>query len=695
MSEVNQAALSALFDPQHVAVIGASGDPNKIGGRPIAFLKKGGFVGTILPVNPKSSEVQGLQAYPSVGAIPVDIDCAIIALPSRLVDGALTDALAKGAKAVIVFSSGFGETGADGDRLQKELADKASEAGAVLLGPNSLGAFSTRTGLFSTFATALDHAWPEPDKVSIATQSGAFGSYCLALLHERGIGVGRFAATGNEAQLNVADLAEFLADDPETGLIVLAIEGAKDGRRLTRAISKARSAGKPVLVIKTGVSEAGQTAAATHTGSLGGSSVIFDASITQAGGVIVRSFDELVDACYVLSIAPQFSPDKLGVITTSGGVGVYLADAVQEYDFQLPTLGADAVEKIRAVTPFAAGANPVDTSAQILSDMSLFGQMHDVLIEQGGFDTIIVFLAHVARNEDHFGAIREALIDARTRNPDKLFVLCMLSTAEQRKELEAHGFVIFAEPNRAVRSLRFLANFAAGAEPLNAEPESKSSQLIGSLNEFDSAKMLKDAGVPVVTLEIADDPDAVAEAASKVGYPCVVKILSPDILHKSDIGGVKVGIMDDAEAVSAATEMLSRAQELHPEAKLDGFLVAEMANGGIEAVLGSTLDPVFGPVVMFGLGGVSLEVFKDVVFLPAPISAAQAENMIRSIDAIELLEGYRGQSAVDISALAKVVSDFSEYVSAHRESIQSIDVNPLLISDERIVALDAVVVGAS
>ena len=454
-------SLDALFRPRSIAVIGASSDATRIGGRPIAFSKRA-FKGAIVPINPNRNEIQGLRAYPSIKDAPGDIDQAIIAVPAKAALQAADECIAKGVKAAVMFSSGFAETGDEGRALQQELARRCAAGGMTLLGPNSLGMFNVHAGLYSTFSSYFDPLWPHTGPVGIVSQSGAFGTYFLSLAVERGLGFSHFVATGNEAGVDVAACVEWLADDPDTGVIMVYLEGCRDGARLRAALARAAANRKPVVAMKVGVSEQGVAAIASHTGSLAGSDAVFDAVFRENNVHRAQSLDELVDVAYACAggVFPQ-SP-RLGVVTLSGGVGIQMADAAVERGLTLPRMPDTAQQKVLAMIPFAGPANPVDTTAQVVNDWAMFTTILGIVAEEGAVDSVVSFLAHMGTTPGLMDRLKSAFLEVRRRFPDRVFVLCARMPREMADEFTAMGFLIFEDPTRAIAAVAALARLAQG-----------------------------------------------------------------------------------------------------------------------------------------------------------------------------------------------------------------------------------------
>jgi acyl-CoA synthetase (NDP forming) len=682
-------SLDCLFRPRSVAVIGASSDPNKIGGRPLAFLAKGGFRGRVLPVNPGAASVQGLPAFASLDAIEGEVEQAIIALPGRAVLAAAEACAARGVRALQVFSAGFGEGGASDE--QSRLIAIARAAGMRVLGPNSLGLFNTADGFFGTFATALDGAWPTAGAVGVATQSGAFGSYFFGMAQARGLGFSHFVATGNESDVDVADCVDFLAHDAATRVIVMAVEGCRDGAKLMRALKAARARAKPVIAMKVGVSAAGARAAATHTGSLAGEDRVFDAVLAQHGVCRAGSLEEIVDIACLASTAPLPQGRRTAVITTSGGIGVLMADAAEARGLELTPIDASVQRDIAALVPLAGGVNPVDTSAAIIGDLSLYSRIAGLVLESGVYDAVVCFLAHIGRNPAHWGQLRESLYALRRRHAGIPFVAVLLADAERTRELEEAGFAVFADPTRALVALAGAARLgvACTAQPVPAHAPARLGE--GAVTEAQAKAALAALGIPFAPERVAGSAQDAVAAAETLGFPVVLKIVSPDIAHKTEVGGVLLGL-EDADAVRTGFDtLMARVAAARPDARLEGVLVAREMRGGVEVLVGTHRDPVFGPVVSVGSGGVLAELLDDVALHTAPLDAEGAKRLFAATRLGALLAGHRGAPAADSDALARLVARLSEIAADNADRVAGIDLNPVLARPDGAWALDALI----
>lgn len=689
-------SLDPLFCPSSIAIIGASSDPRKIGGRPIAYMLRSGFSGRILPVNPKAEAIQGIKAYPSLAAVGEPVDQVIVAVAGHLVEAAVEEALAQKARSIVVFSSGFGEVGEEGRRAQERLAQRCKKAGVQLVGPNCIGIFSASNAMYSTFMSALEHEMFEAGNVAIVSQSGAIGSYLYGLAGDRGLRFSRFVATGNEAGVDVADCIEWLAHDAETRVILAYLEGAANGQRLRAALNTARAQGKPVILMKVGSSEQGAAAAASHTGSLAGADVMFDTVFSECGAWRAQTMEELVNIGYACSFSVLPKGNRLGVITPSGGVGVIAADECERAGLVMPHLPAEQQQKIKEIVPFASGVNPVDTTGQVVSDRSLFNRIMKIVFDFDEFDSILSFNANIGKTEIEWGKVREDMFALRRQYPEKLVALSMRAAPSVVLELQAQNILFFPDPAIATQTIGALAWLGkAQREYQAAQAESVMAAATplpeGELDEAIARNVLEAAGVPFAPQRIAETAEQAVAAAQEIGFPVVMKVLSPDIAHKSDVGGVALNLTS-AEAVAIAwTAMMSKVRGHCPEANILGAVLSPMITGGTETVLGMVNDPVFGPMMMFGLGGVFVEVFKDVKFHTAPLNLNKAHSMIRSIKGFALLNGARGKAPADINCLARALVSLSQFAAAHADTLASVEINPFIVLSDGGYAVDALI----
>ncbi|BEP54091.1 acetate--CoA ligase family protein [Variovorax sp. V118] len=691
--------MDALFKPRSIAIFGASDDVTKIGGRPLQFLQKYGYAGGIYPINRKAGLVQSLPAYATLDDVPEVPELAVVAVPPAGVLDAVKDCARRGVKAAVILSAGFSEMGEEGSRLQAQIGDVARASGLRVVGPNCLGAIGVPDKSIATFSVALESSFPVAGPVGIVSQSGNLGSFTLRLAGERGLGVSRMLTTGNECDVDIADAIASLATDPGTRVILCCMETCRDGAKLTQAMAMAREAGKPLVVLKVGVSEAGSEAAASHTGALACSDAVFDAVLRNGGAIRVPSIEQLLEVGHALSVVgPAHVPGghRVAVLTASGGFGVLLADAASAQGLALPKLAAQTQERILSVVPFAAPSNPVDMTAQVSSRPEVLAQMLDAVARDASCDALILQSAnafHVPRLRDVFLA---ALEQVRKDHPSRLILLCARAPQEVRATLNAMGFPVVEGIDAACATLAALMRFGARDAARAAAPVIERVPLAAQAfaTEASAKAVLAEAGLPVPREAIAATRDEALAAARAMGFPLVLKIVSPDIAHKTEVGGVFVGVRSEAQLLEEYDQLLARVAQKAPGARIAGVLVAQMVQGGVELILGTKKDPMFGPMVMVGLGGIFAEIFKDVALQPAPVDEAQATAMLQSLKAFPLLDGARGRPKADVTAAAKAIVALSRFAARHADSVSEIDINPLVVLDQGrgAHALDALLV---
>jgi len=693
-------ALGRLLNPRSVAVIGASDDALRIGGRPIAYMRSQGFSGRLMPVNPNRTQIQGLRAFASVAALPETPDVAIVAVAAHLAPQVVADLGARGTPAAIVFSAGFAEMGEDGERLQRRMVEAARAHGVRLLGPNSLGVLNPRIGFYGSFSSVVEMGFPKPGRVGIASQSGAYGSHILGIAREFGIGVSSCVMSGNECDISLGDLVQAFVNDGDTDVIAVYSEGIRDGARLLEALEAARLARKPVVMMKVGTSAVGSAAAQSHTASIAGNDAVTDAVLAEFGVVRARSTEHMLDVARLATRRIYPADNSLGVITVSGGAGVIVSDAAELAGLPMPEMPAAAQRHLKALIPFAAPRNPVDCTAQFMNDLSIAGRFAEAVVAEGGYRSVLGFFTYTVGAESIADGLRAQLKAVRDKHPDRLFVLSILASRERVQQYEADGFTVFEDPARAVVAIEAMGRFgrAFARRPAQEPPRVPAVALQGATpSEAEAKRVLAEAGIAVAPERAcANARDAVA-AAEALGFPVVLKILSPDIVHKSEMGGVLLNVANAGAVREGFALLMERAALATPDARIEGVLVAKQLSGGVECILGIQRDPVFGPVAMFGLGGIFVEVMKDVVLRRCPFGEDVAEQMIRGIQGAPLLLGARGKPVADVKALAAMLSRLSVFAHQAGPRLQSIDLNPVLAlpQGQGAFAADAVVVLSS
>jgi acyl-CoA synthetase (NDP forming) len=691
--------LTPLLAPASVAIFGASNDPSRISGRSLRYYREAGYQGAIYPINPTRDTVQGLKAYPDIAAVPGAVDFAVIAVPANLAVEAMVSCVAKGVRAVVMFTAGFAEIGPEGRVLQERITQIAHDGGIRLCGPNCLGLFNMRTGHTPTFSSFLEEGPTPAGPLGMVTQSGAFGTHLLALAARRGIQVGVWLSTGNEADVSVADGISFLADDPDTSAIACYVEAIKDGAAFAEAVGRARANGKPVIAMKVGRSEVGAAAAASHTASLAGSDAIYDAAFRQLAVERAKTPQDLIDIAYACTRGRLPKSRRLAVMTMSGGAGVLMADAAEEGGLELTPLSAEAQAEVISWVPFAAARNPVDVTAQVLNDPSILDKSFDLLFGRENFPAMVAFFTTWASSPQMAEPLFRAVSGAAERYPDRYFALSAIASPEMQRRYEEVGVGLFEDPWSAVSAIaaatRCAERLAAAPLPVPPLPHNLPPLPKGRIAEHEAKRILAAAGIPVLDERLVSDAAAAGAAAREIGERLVLKIVSPDILHKTEIGGVMLDVAA-GEAADAYTRLVDRVTARAPAAAIDGILLSPMVKGGVEMILGVQNDAVFGPVVMLGLGGIYVEVLRDVTFRIAPFGVEEARRMIAELRGVAILEGARGQPPCDVDALAKALSALSLFVAAKRAEFTSIDINPLLVrpKGEGAAALDALIVTA-
>jgi acyl-CoA synthetase (NDP forming) len=688
--------IAALIAPQAVAVIGASDDPTRIGGRPIAAMLKAGYKGQILPVNPKRDTVQGLPCYPDVASLPVVPDAALIAVPAGAVPGALADLGTKGCRAATLFSAGFAETGEGGEAAQRDLVELARKFGMRLLGPNTLGVYNADIGYYGTFSSSLDLGFPRSGNIGIASQSGAFGAHLSALARQQGLGSSVLITTGNEADITVSEAIAWMVQSDTVGVICAYMEAINDAGALLAALDAAQAAGKPVVLLKSGRSAVGARAAASHTASLTGDAIVADAVLAQHGAILVQDSETMMDIAYVASKGVFATNHSLGVVTVSGGAGIVASDEAERLGLPMPAMPEAAQTRLKQVLPYASPVNPLDCTAQALNDPSLFERFTSVALEEGGYGAAMCFLTYVAGSKAMADVILEAMMPLRKAHPDKIIAICALGEPDVLARYDEAGIVVFSDPCRAVRALDAVLRYGAERQAVAAPPKPNFEPVAlpdRSPDEAQAKELLSQAGIAAAPEYAVQAAGEAVQAAEKLGYPVVMKILSPDIMHKSDIGAVKLNVAGADAVQTAFSEIMKAVKDHSPEAELNGILVAKQLSGGVECLMGVNRDPTFGPVAVFGLGGIFVELLNDVAVRPCPFGPDEAREMILSIRGAAILKGLRGQPPVDIEALAGMLSRLSVFAAGAGERLVSVDLNPVLAlpKGQGAFVLDAVV----
>jgi len=684
---VDHKALDGLLRPSKIAVVGASATPGKIGYTVLKNLLEGGYKGKIYPVNPSATEILGLKVYPTISDIPENIDAAIITIPAKAVISTIDELGAKGAKGMIVITSGFSEVGLKD--LERELVEKANSYGIRVLGPNIVGVLSNSDKMNGSFAPFL----PLEGKASLVSQSGALLIAIDAASYIRRVGFDKLISIGNMSDVDFADLITWLNDDPNTSCISLYIEGFRDGRRFIEA---ARNANKPIIALKAGVSAHGAAAAASHTGSLAGAAKVYGAAFQQAGVVQATDLNDLFNRTLSLSLQPPMKGDNLLVITNGGGVGVLATDAAEKSGVPLKFAPADVQAELKKHMPeFGSAKNPVDLTGMAGTDW--YQASIRFAFAHPWVDGLVVLYCETAMTDplDIAKGIKKAIVESGvTDKPVTVSFVGGERSEEAMRWLVENGIPAYGAPDLAVNAIAALREYARMKEivreeamPCLAQDRERALKIINkarsegrdSLTEIEAKEVFECYGLPVTPTRLARNEDEAVALAREIGYPVVMKIVSPDILHKSDAGGVRVNIKDDAGVREAFKVIMKNAKEYKATANIHGIAVQEMAPWGTEVILGSVNDPTFGPTMMFGLGGIFVEVLKDVTFRVAPVTSSQALRMLDEIRGAPIIAGVRGEAPRDRQALADVICQYSTMILDLADEVSESDANPVLV----------------
>jgi len=677
--------LETLLYPKSVAVIGASRNPEKVGYAVLANLVNSGFKGAIVPVNPEAKEILGLRCHRSLDDYEGKVELSIIVVAVKYVKDALQSSIDAGAKSVIVITAGFKEVGAAGAAAEKELVEMCRSAGVRMVGPNCLGVLNTDHSMNATFAPSV----PPAGKISVISQSGAL---CVAILDwaaNQELGLGKVISFGNKADLNEVDFIQALAEDKETNVIAGYLESIKEGDKFLRIAEQAAGV-KPVVILKVGITQAGAKAASSHTGSLAGADIAYGAAFKRAGVIRAENFEALFDYATAFAMQPLPDGERVAIITNAGGPGIMAADAAETLGLKMVSPAPASDAKLRAFMP-AAGAfgNPIDVIGD--ADPDRYVKAFEVMQDDENIDGIIVVVT--PQNMTRPLELAEKLAAAhKGRKPVLAAFMGGKEVAAAKDKLMALGIPNYPSPDRAVTALRAMCDYAAWKRRparvvtrfpvnrrrvdriINMQTRTGESQI----GEVEAKEILRAYDFNVLEGHLARTGDEAVEISERIGYPVVLKISSPDIIHKSDFGGVRVNLANAEQVRDAFDLMMLRIQRRAPNAHLRGAYVEKMGQRGREVILGMTRDPQFGPMLMFGLGGIFVEVMKDVTFHLAPITAEEAMQMLKGTRSYALLQGARGQASVDLDAIAGALQRISQFATDYLE-IMELDINPFIV----------------
>ncbi|HSJ25688.1 MAG TPA: acetate--CoA ligase family protein [Longimicrobiales bacterium] len=699
MNDSNVTSIEPIFRPRSVAVIGASRTPGTVGYEIIHNLLVQGFSGAVYPVNPKATSVHSVPAYAGIEDVPAPVDLAVITVPKQHTLAVAEACGRHGVRALVVITAGFKEVGGAGIEREHELLAIAHRYGMRMIGPNCLGVVNTAADISmnATFAPIM----PPPGPVSFMSQSGAMGVTILDYAAEYGIGVNHFVSVGNKADVSGNDLIEFWADDPATRVILMYLENFGNPRKFTR-IARQVTKSKPVIAVKAGRTAAGARAASSHTGALAGMDSATDALLAQCGVLRVDTVEQLFDMAMAFGHLPVPEGNRVAVVTNAGGPGIIITDSCEANGLSVAELSPKTQSRLRQNLPDEASVrNPVDMIATATPESYRLA-LEAVLADPNIDAAIAAFVPPLrVRQQD----VARSIVAARRKYPDKPMLAVLMGRAglpEGRAELRDAGVPAYIFPESAARALAAMFRYRQWLErPVGqvSEFEVRRDEVArildratgaggGYLSRDEVLQVLDAYGIATLQSGRAATPGEAAAVAAEMGYPVVLKVDSADIIHKTDVGGVLLDLRDEDAVRSGFKTMMERVRARHPDAQIDGVTIERFVRGGRETIIGVSQDPSFGPVIMFGLGGIYVEALKDVTFRVQPVTDVDAHEMVRAIRGFSLLEGMRGEAASDLAALEEVIQRVSQLVGDHPRVLE-LDINPFVVFEEGGVAVDA------
>jgi len=693
-----------LLNPRGIAVVGASTEASRPGAQVVDTLKKQGYRGGVYPVNPKYAEIAGYTCYPALADIESECDVAVISLPALHVPGVVAQCGARGIPFAVVQGGGFREAGEEGAKIETAMLAAAREGGVRLIGPNCLGYVNVHTRAYAAFGSLTRPPMLKAGPVSAVFQSASFGSSILMQCDTAGVGFRYVVTSGNEADITAPELIDAYVDDPETRVILAYLEGVRDGRAFMAAARRALAHGKPLIVLKAGNTEQGRRAAESHTANLTGAYDAYRAAFRQCGVIEVGDVQEAVDAAVCCAAGRLPRGRRVVVMGGSGGAAAMFSDQSDACGMSLAELAPQTIAELKASLPALSSLrNPIDYTAGYPREAPGldFERAFRAAIEDPNVDQLAVMFAAAGRAQVEHGGDVLAKVAATCDKPILVFSAMTEALApEGLAKLRAAGIPVFNSPKRVASAMAVMAKYEEArrkaAHHVPSEPRfdaPKSRQGGGTLSEVDSKRLVAAAGVSV-TVDALLPLEAVASDCAQLRFPVALKIVSPDIAHKTDVGGVRLNIEDAEELARVAAEMVARVRSAKPQARLTGLLASSMVTGGVETLVGVVNDAAFGPVLAFGLGGIYTEVLRDVAYRVAPFDVDEARSMIGELRARALFEGMRGGVALDVDALAHALARISMLAWQTRDSVAEMDINPLLVlpHGQGVVAADALVV---
>lgn len=716
--------LARFFSPRSIAVIGASTNPDSISGRPLQFLRQHRYAGAVYPVNPKYEEVAGYRCYPDIESVPGPVDVAMIAVSARLVPGIVEACHRKGVRFVIIFSAGFAEVGGDGETAQAELQRIVAAGGPRIVGPNCIGSLNVAEAIPMGFAFPLGAPSFKVGPIGFAGQSGAFTYATFSVAQELGLGYRYVANTGNEADLDCIHFLSWMVEQPETTTLATYLEGVRDAERLLALGRRAAELGKPIIALKAGRSAVGRAAVASHTAAMTGSAEAFAAVGRQMGFTLVDDADELMDALMIFSRAKRPRGNRVAVLSTSGASGILMADHCTARGLELPQLPEETRRRIaEAVPAFGSPRNPVDITAAVMDDPTMLRRVLEILADCPEIDIIVAMFSTLTGEVARRVCLDTAEVASRCSKPIVINVLGSDELAAAGLEVLRNSDVAyFRAPGRVARALKWLVDHArfvedfqrrrpgwlerlegpGGEDPLEAtglEPGGEGEAWLRRLEEEGPSEGLSKAlvaacGIPVPEGGQATTEDEAVRIARRIGYPVAVKVDSPRLLHKTEADAVRLGIGTEEELRAAFRQVRDNAAAYRADLAGSPVRVERMVGRGVEVIVGARYDDVFGPLVLFGTGGIAVELFRDVAIRMAPLTVDDALAMMAEVKGSALLEGFRGRPPADREAVARILVRLSRLMAAAGGRIREIDLNPVIVlpAGQGAVCADALVI---
>jgi acetate---CoA ligase (ADP-forming) len=686
---MSQHPLHRFFWPESIAVLGASPDLHRIRGRLLHQLRENGFPGRVLPINPSYQEIAGLPCFPSIAAVGGPVDLALVAIPAAAVAAAVEECAKAGVRNALIISSGFAEEGGAARSMQDDLVAVTQRYGIRVCGPNCEGYFNTLGRVATTFSPTVetqedpDAVYVSPKRIGVIAQSGGIGFSLFNRGKAAGLGFSYVISTGNEADLGMADFLDYMVEDENTGAVMLFCEAARNGPAFVAALAKARRLGKPVIAIKVGRSAAGTRASASHTASLSGSYTAYHAIFERYG---VIEADDPDEACAIAGTVLSCQPPKgrrVGIVTVSGGGGAWTADTMSAHGLNVPRLSDGEQERLRPLMPsYGAAANPVDVTAQGSNTGPAMMTAMEHLAESDEIDMLLLVSSLASETRVSLDPERIRAVSAKCGKPMTVWSYTIPS-AFGRKASSGCGLFLHTDLRACGMAFGKLADYAEAMarplpEPFDPVPARIQPGLPRVVPEY-LAKQTLAAWLPAGAERLVVSAEAAADAAEALGFPVVLKVQSTDLPHKTEVGGVRLGLTNRAAVMTACMEMLADVARHRPEAKIDGVLVQKMAPKGHELVLGMVNDPTFGPIMMVGYGGTTVELFGDVAHMPAPVDEAEATRKILALKSSRLLTGFRGSAPIDLAPVAKLLATLSRAALTLRDQVAEFELNPVIL----------------